>query len=68
MRTMVSYTAVSPWGWYLPMTSPTTRADFLYGLFQSLPSSRIAKRTRRWTGLRPSRTSGNARPTITLIA
>ena len=29
MRTMVSYTAVSPCGWYLPMTSPTTRADFL---------------------------------------
>ena len=68
MRTMVSYTAVSPCGWYLPMTSPTTRADFLYDLFHSLPSSRIAYRTRRCTGLRPSRTSGSARPTITLIA
>ena len=68
MRTMVSYTAVSPCGWYLPMTSPTTRADFLYALFQSLPSSRIANSTRRCTGLSPSRTSGSARPTITLIA
>ena len=29
MRTSASYTAPSPWGWYLPMTSPTTRADFL---------------------------------------
>jgi hypothetical protein len=29
MRTSVSYTAASPWGWYLPMTSPTMRADFL---------------------------------------
>ena len=29
MRTMVSYTAVSPCGWYLPITSPTMRALFL---------------------------------------
>ncbi|CFN70859.1 Uncharacterised protein [Bordetella pertussis] len=29
MRTMVSYTDWSPCGWYLPMTSPTIRADFL---------------------------------------
>ncbi len=28
-RTIVSYTAASPWGWYFPITSPTTRADFL---------------------------------------
>ena len=42
MRTMVSYTATSPCGWYLPITSPTTRADFLYGRFQSLDSSCIA--------------------------
>ena len=32
IRTMASYTAVSPCGWYLPMTSPTTLADFLFGL------------------------------------
>ena len=44
------------------------RADFLYALFQSLFSSCIANRTRRCTGFRPSRASGNARPTITLIA
>ena len=31
-ETMDSYTAVSPCGWYLPMTSPTTLADFLFGL------------------------------------
>jgi len=42
MRTIVSYTAESPCGWYLPMTSPTMRADFLYGLFQSLFSSPMA--------------------------
>ena len=29
IRTRASYTAVSPWGWYLPSTSPTTRAHFL---------------------------------------
>ena len=29
MRTMVSYTDWSPCGWYLPITSPTIRADFL---------------------------------------
>ena len=29
MRTRESYTAVSPCGWYLPSTSPTTRAHFL---------------------------------------
>ena len=28
---MVSYTAESPCGWYLPMTSPTVRADFMCG-------------------------------------
>ena len=68
MRTMVSYTAMSPCGWYLPITSPTIRADFLYARFQSLPSSCMANNTRRCTGLRPSRASGRARPTITLIA
>ena len=29
MRTIASYTAASPWGWYLPSTSPTIRALFL---------------------------------------
>ena len=29
MRTSVSYTEESPCGWYLPITSPTTRALFL---------------------------------------
>ena len=29
---------------------------------------RIAYKRRRWTGFKPSRTSGNARATITLIA
>ena len=67
MRTMVSYTALSPCGWYLPMTSPTMRADFLYGRFQSLFSSCIANSTRRCTGFRPSRASGMP-ATITLMA
>jgi hypothetical protein len=51
-----------------PITSPTTRAHFTYGRFQTLLASCIAYSTRRCTGLRPSRTSGSARPTITLIA
>ena len=38
------------------------------GLVAVAPSSFIANRTRRWTGFRPSRTSGSARPTITLMA
>src|SRR5213595_1162896 len=29
LRTRVSYRATSPWGWYLPSTSPTTVALFL---------------------------------------
>ena len=40
----------------------------LVGRFQSLFNSCIANSTRRCTGFRPSRASGNARPTITLIA
>ena len=32
-RTIVPYTAKSPCGWYLPMTSPTVRADFMCGRF-----------------------------------
>ena len=31
--TIVPYTAESPCGWYLPMTSPTVRADFMCGRF-----------------------------------
>jgi len=46
--------------WYLPITSPTMRADFLYGFRTRSHSSCMAKRMRRWTGLRPSRTSGRA--------
>jgi hypothetical protein len=29
MRTMASYSELSPCGWNLPITSPTTAADFL---------------------------------------
>ena len=39
-----------------------------YPLVDDRPISPIAKRMRRWTGLRPSRTSGRARDTITLMA
>ena len=39
MRTMASYTAVSPWGWYLPSTSPTMRALLRKGLSGCRPSS-----------------------------
>jgi hypothetical protein len=38
------------------------------GRLYVLLSSFIAYSTRRWTGFNPSRTSGNARPTMTLIA
>jgi hypothetical protein len=31
MRTIASYTDMSPCGWYLASTSPTTRAHFLKG-------------------------------------
>ena len=67
MRTIVSYTALSPWGWYLPMTSPTMRADFRCFEFQVFPALYMAKRHRRCTGLSPSLTSGRARPIMTLI-
>ncbi len=68
MRTAASYTALSPWGWYLPMTSPTTRALFLCGASERLPISRMVKRMRRCTGFWPSSTEGSARPFTTLIA
>ena len=67
-RTMASYTATSPWGWYLPSTSPTMRALFLKGLSGWRPSSLMEYRIRRWTGLRPSRTSGRARSVMTAMA
>ena len=38
-RTMASYTDASPWGWYLPKTSPTQVADFLKGLSEVRPLS-----------------------------
>ena len=64
---MASYTDASPCGWYLPSTSPTVVADFLYGCEGSLPLSCMAYRMRRCTGLRPSRTSGSARAVMTDI-
>lgn len=58
-----------------PRTRPGSQTDhcrdtkvYLKGLLCSIPSSCIAKRMRRWTGLSPSRTSGSALPTITDIA
>ena len=60
--------AESPCGWYRPIVSPTTLAHFTYGRFGARPASYIEYSTRRCTGFRPSRTSGSARPTITLIA
>jgi len=49
------------------MTSPTVHADFLYARVGVRPDSFIAYRMRRCTGLSPSRTSGSARETMTLI-
>ena len=67
-RTMASYTDASPWGWYLPSTSPTQVADFLKGLSLVRPLSYMEYRIRRCTGFNPSRTSGRARPTMTDMA
>jgi hypothetical protein len=50
------------------MVSATERADFAWLRSGRNPESNIAYSTRRCTGLSPSRTSGSARPTITLIA
>ena len=59
----------SPCGWYLPSTSPTDAGALLVlARVERRPSSFIAYRMRRCTGFRPSRTSGRARPTITLTA
>ena len=45
-----------------------TVALLRYGRFGPNPRSCIAYSTRRWTGFKPSRTSGSARETMTLIA
>ena len=50
------------------ISSPTTRADLRKGLLYSYPFSLIENRMRRCTGFTPSRTSGSARDTITLMA
>ena len=42
-------------------------ADFLKGLSEVRPLSNMVYRMRRCTGFRPSRTSGRARPTMTLM-
>src|SRR5690348_9620780 len=60
--------ATSPCGWYLPITSPTTRADLTYGRSGRWPCSYIDQRMRRCTGLRPSRASGRAREWMTEYA
>jgi hypothetical protein len=44
------------------------RYTFLYGLSGVIPCSFKPYKIRRCTGFKPSRTSGNARETITLIA
>eukprot|EP00976_Prorocentrum_cordatum_P068621 1179212-Prorocentrum_minimum.AAC.8 len=46
MRTMESYTAWSPCGWYFPRTSPTTLAHLRKGLLEASPSSCIENRIR----------------------
>ncbi len=58
---MASYTATSPCGWYLPITSPTTRAHFLALPVGSSRIWRMENSRRRCTGFSPSRTSGRAR-------
>ena len=57
---------LSPCGWYLPMVSPTIRAHLRCGLSGPLFNSIIAYKIRRWTGFKPSLTSGKALDTITL--
>ena len=55
----------SPWGWYLPIVSPTTPAHLRCGRSGRSPMSAMACRILRCTGLRPSRTSGMARDVMT---
>jgi hypothetical protein len=50
------------------MTSPTTRAHFTYGRLYTVVQFVHAEQHAACTGFKPSRTSGSARPTITLIA
>ena len=57
--------AESPWGWYVPITSPTTLAHLLCGRSGRRPRSNMEYKIRRCTGFRPSRTSGRARATMT---
>src|ERR1019366_4763055 len=52
--------AMSPWGWYVPMTSPTTLAHLACGRSGRRFWLSIEYRIRRCTGFRPSRTSGSA--------
>ena len=68
IRTRASYTDWSPCGWYFFNTSPTAAAHLRNGRSGRRPDSSIDQRIRRWTGFRPSRTSGSARPTMTDIA
>ncbi|MFH0911876.1 MAG: hypothetical protein V1918_10275 [Planctomycetota bacterium] len=49
------------------MQSPTILAALRYLARWVSPRSRMAMRTRRCTGFNPSRTSGSARLTITLM-
>ena len=50
------------------MTSPVTRAHFIQLRSGRAPMSCMPHRIRRWTGLRPSRTSGSARAVMTVMA
>ena len=68
IRTSASYTDPSPCGWNLPNTSPTIRALLRYWLPGRIPMSCMAYRIRLCTGFNPSRTSGNARDTMTDMA
>ena len=68
IRTIASYAALSPWGWNLPITSPTVLADFLYFDDASNPNSDIAYKILLCTGFNPSPTFGRALSKITYIA
>ena len=65
IRTIASYTELSPWGWNLPIQSPTIRALFLCGLSGVSPISCMVYKIRRCTGFKPSSTRGKARSRIT---
>ena len=57
-----------PWGWYLAIVSPVTRAHLTKGRSGRKPCVSMSQRIRRWTGFRPSRTSGRARLMMTDMA